>query len=163
MNFEVTFAVVLVPADPFASVSTTRRIQITVLVMVGNSQAMWLFDFCVDLMDSPIGILQPQHTDAMASSRYPIDLAVAVDVAGQNIGGAELILGKERLAPFSIDTVFARIGPKREPVPIGERFSLRPDRDLFPAIPVDVARAHVVTAAAGITGGEDMTVPLLRT
>ena len=67
MDFETTSAIVFVPANPFTSVTATSRVQIAIVVVVGNGQAVRLLDILVDFMNIPAWVFEPEYTCAMAS------------------------------------------------------------------------------------------------
>ena len=87
---EFAFAVVLEPRGFAAEVGAGNGVDIAIAVNVADLQAVRGEEFSVDVVGFPIGILLPNEAGAVAAAGDDVELAVAIDVGGQDVGGTEM-------------------------------------------------------------------------
>ena len=106
------------------------------------------------------GPSKPEDADPVAVGGEEVGLAVAIEIAGEDVGGSGFVLGDGDSGPGLLCFFGSGVFPIGEPVAVLEGFSFGGDGDFAPAVSVEIAEAEVVAAAAGVSFRKEVSIPL---
>ena len=151
VTLECASAIVEVNREALTLEATAGGVDVSVLIEVGEGEAVRGEHFVIDEMLFPVWPFEPEDADAVTVGGEEIGLAVAIEVARKNVGGSGFVLGHGDAGPGLVDFFCARIFPVGEPVAVFEGLSFRCDGDFAPAVAVEIAEAEVVAPSCGVS------------